>query len=153
MQIQHFALCAAAALATAAPVQAANFTQADSLRQLPPAVQQLLGAGAGTAGDDAIADRGQPFNAGCLLRDKVPRKRFLLGAQNGDTVLVAVEFGGIAHVAQLLSFHRSGTAWQQGEPHPLHGFPKTLEDLLAQQPRPALPTTPSTGTPALAALD
>jgi hypothetical protein len=90
-------------------------------------VQQQLGVG---NPDDAIADRGEPFNPGCVVRDAVPRKRFLMGAQNGDVVVVAVEFGGIAHHAEALAFQRDGTMWLRAQTQPLTAFPKNMPELL-----------------------
>jgi hypothetical protein len=150
MQLQHFTLCTfAAAIATTA--QAAPFSPADSLKQLPASVQQQLGVG---NPDDAIADRGEPFNPGCILRDAVPRKRFLMGAQSSDVVVVAVEFGGIAHHAEALAFRRDGKTWLRAQTQPLTAFPKTMPELLSllgmvpPAPRPGI--TPADS--ALAAL-
>ena len=107
-------------------VSAGPWTPAASLRELPPAVQQQLGVG---SLDDAIADRGEPFNAGCLVFDQTPRRRFLLGAVSADVVIVAVEFGGIALNTQRIEFRRNGQSWTRTGTHPLGAGPVTLPEL------------------------
>ena len=132
MRLQPPAICAASLAASAGP-----WTQAASLKELPPAVQQQLGVG---NADDAIADRGEPFNAGCVVFDQTPRRRFLLGAVNADSVIVAVEFGGIALNTQRIEFRRSGQSWTRAGTHPLGAGPVTLPDLTGKASRAALAT-------------
>lgn len=133
MPIQHLAACAAS-LAVATAAHAGAWTQAASLKDLPAAVQQQLGVG---NADDAIADRGQPFNAGCVGMDNTPRKRFLLGAVSGDVVVVGVEFGGIALHSQSIAFRRSGQLWVRAETRQLSG-PVTVQELARPYGRSAL---------------
>ncbi|WP_426111957.1 hypothetical protein [Massilia sp. PWRC2] len=131
MQPKHFTVCAAffAASTGAAAAPQATFVQANSLRQLPLAVQQQLGVG---NGDDAIADSGERFNGGCVGGSGVPRKRFLLGAVSSDVVVVAIEVGGIALYSRTLEWRRQGDAWVKSERRNALPFPKNLQELLAE---------------------
>jgi len=125
MRLQHFALCAASLALSASAAEAQGWKEVTSLKDLPPAVQQQLGVG---NDDNAIADRGEPFNSSCVVFDKTPRKRFVLGAVSGDTVVVAVEFGGFALNTQSIAFQRSGSGWIEQETRPL-GRLVTLQEL------------------------
>lgn len=125
MRLQHFALCAASLALSASAAEAQSWKEVASLKDLPSAVQQQLGVG---DEDNAIADRGEPFNGGCVVFDKTPRKRFVLGAVSGDTVVVAVEFGGFALHTQSIAFQRSGSSWIQKETRPLNQL-VTLQEL------------------------
>lgn len=129
MQPKHFTVCAAffAAAAGAGAAPASPFVQADSLRQLPAAVQQQLGVDQG-----AIADRDERFNAGCVVSGKEPRQRFLLGAVAADLVLVAIEVGGIAHYSRTLEWRRQGDTWVRAERRNARPFPRTLQELLQE---------------------
>lgn len=128
MPLKHLAVCAASLALSTGAVQAGAWTEAASLKDLPAAVQQQLGVG---NPDDAIADRGERFNGGCVLVDRTPRKRFLLGAVTGDIVVVGVEFGGIALHAQSIVFRRSGQAWVRAETRHL-SRPVTVQELTRQ---------------------
>jgi hypothetical protein len=134
MRLQHFALCAASLALPASAVEAQAWHEVASVKDLPFSVQQQLGVG---DEDDAIADRGEPFNASCVVFDKTPRKRFVLGAMRGDTVMVAVEFGGLALHTQSIAFLRSGQDWIKQETRPL-GRLVTLQELTQGRRGPAL---------------
>ncbi|WP_322404072.1 hypothetical protein [Massilia luteola] len=85
-----------------------EWTEAQSLRELPAGIQALLGVGLGA---DGIADRGEDFNEGDLGADNMPTRRFALGIVNGDTALVAVEQGGRAYAVRAVEFRQAGTTW------------------------------------------
>lgn len=125
MQLKHFTVCAASLAAGAA--QAGAFVQVDSLKQLPLAVQQQLGVGKQI---DAIADRGERFNGGCLISDNTPQRRFLLGAVAPDVVVVAIEIGGFAHHSSTIEYRRQGAEWIKFDRKDALQFPKTLQELL-----------------------
>lgn len=88
-----------------------NWVEAQSLRELPPGIQVLLGVGL-AAGEGGIADRGDRFNATDVRMDDVPQRRFVLGIVNGDTAVVAVERGGRGYAVQTLEFKQVGPTWQ-----------------------------------------
>jgi len=89
----------------------ANWVEAQSLRELPPGVQVLLGVGLG-AHDGGIADQGEAFNSSdSVAPDSPPQRRFALGLVNGDTALIAVEQGGRAYAVATLEFKQAGTTW------------------------------------------
>lgn len=119
----------------------AQWQVAQSLRELPPGIQVLLGVGLG-AHNGGIADRGEAFNKGDVVTPaSPPQRRFALGIVNGDTVLVAVERGGHGYAVQTLEFKQAGATWKtarcatglkvprHGEEmlesiaHPVHGVP------------------------------
>jgi hypothetical protein len=85
-----------------------EWTEAQSLRELPAGIQALLGVGLGA---DGIADRGEDFNEGDLRADNMPTRRFALGIVNSDTALVAVEQGGRAYTVRAVEFRQAGTTW------------------------------------------
>jgi hypothetical protein len=88
----------------------ANWTEAQSLRELPAGVQALLGVGLGEEG--GIADRGGSFNDSDVLGGGLPQRRFALGAVNGDTAVVAVEQGGQGYHVQTMEFRQVGATWE-----------------------------------------
>ena len=80
--------CCTAAFGQSEP---ANWLEAQSLRELPPGIQVLLGVGLG-ANDGGIADRGDPFNSSdaVVLGSTPPQRRFALGIVGASTVVVVV---------------------------------------------------------------
>jgi hypothetical protein len=89
----------------------ANWVEAESLRELPPGVQVLLGVGLG-AQDGGIADRGEAFNSSDTVTPaSPPQRRFGFGLVNGDTALVAVEEGGRGYAVATVEFKQAGTTW------------------------------------------
>jgi hypothetical protein len=88
----------------------AEWTEAQSLRELPAGVQALLGVGLGEEG--GIADRGDRFNASDVTGGGLPQRRFALGAVNGDTAVVAVEQGGRGYQVQTMEFRQVGATWE-----------------------------------------
>ena len=89
----------------------ANWVEAESLRELPPGIQVLLGVGLG-AHDGGIADRGEPFNSSdTVSSDSPPQRRFALGMVNGETALIAVEQGGRGYGVATVEFKQTGATW------------------------------------------
>jgi hypothetical protein len=88
----------------------ADWTEAQSLRELPAGVQALLGVGLGEEG--GIADRGERFNASDVTGSGLPQRRFALGAVSGDTAVVAVEQGGRGYHVQTMEFRQVGETWE-----------------------------------------
>lgn len=115
-----------------------DWTEAQSLRELPPGIQVLLGVGL-SPHDGGIADRGENFQPGDVLWDRMPPlRRFVLGMVNGDKALVALEQGGRAHQYKAVEFRQSGTTWEpvrcvstRAMPH--HGA-ELLESVAANRP-------------------
>jgi hypothetical protein len=90
----------------------ATWQEAQSLRELPPGIQVLLGVGLG-AHDGGIADRGEAFNNGDVVTPaSPPQRRFALGLVNGDTALIAVEQGGRGHGVAAMEFKQNGATWE-----------------------------------------
>jgi hypothetical protein len=87
-----------------------NWSEARSLGELPAGVRTLLGVG--RSGRDGIADQGGPFNAGDVIVDDTPQRRFALGIANDATVVVAVEHGGIGYRVEVLEFHQVDALWE-----------------------------------------
>jgi hypothetical protein len=90
----------------------AGWQEAQSLRELPPGIQVLLGVGLG-AHDGGIADRGEAFNNGDVVTPaSPPQRRFALGLVNGDTALIAVEQGGRGQAVAAMEFKQTGATWE-----------------------------------------
>lgn len=89
---------------------AGDWVEAHSLRELPAGIQALLGVGLGE--DGGIADRGASFNASDVVGGGLPRHRFVLGAVNGDTAVVAVEQGGRGYRVETMEFKQVGATWE-----------------------------------------
>lgn len=87
-----------------------EWTEAQSLRELPAGIQALLGVGLGEEG--GIADRGDRFNSSDVSGSGLPQRRFALGAVNGDTAVVAVEQGGRGYHVQMVEFRQVGATWE-----------------------------------------
>lgn len=119
----------------------ADWTEAQSLRELPAGVQALLGVGLGEEG--GIADRGTSFNSGDVLGGGLPQRRFALGAVNGDTAVVAVEQGGRGYQVQTMEFRQVGATWEPVRCtvgiEPPRRSAELLENIAAR--RPAAPGT------------
>jgi hypothetical protein len=103
-----------------------EWTEAQSLRELPAGIQALLGVGLGA---DGIADRGEDFNEGDVRADNMPTRRFALGIVNGDTALVAVEHGGRAYAVRAVEFRQAGTTWDAVRCTSMHELPRRGAEL------------------------
>ncbi|MGJ7915723.1 hypothetical protein ACI48D_09640 [Massilia sp. LXY-6] len=89
-----------------------DWTEAQSLRELPAGVQVLLGVGL-SPHDGGIADRGENFNSSDVWSAGMPPvRRFVLGLVSGDKALVALEQGGRAHQFKAVEFRQAGTTWE-----------------------------------------
>lgn len=90
----------------------ANWVTAESLRELPPGIQVLLGVGLG-AHAGGIADRDEAFNSSDVVSAaSPPQRRFALGVVNGETALIAVEQGGRGYGVATLEFKQTGATWE-----------------------------------------
>jgi hypothetical protein len=90
----------------------AGWQEAQSLRELPPGIQVLLGVGLG-AHDGGIADRGEALNNGDVVTPaSPPQRRFVFGLLNGDTALIAVEQHGRGHALAAMEFKQTGATWE-----------------------------------------
>jgi hypothetical protein len=104
-----------------------NWTEAQSLRELPAGIQALLGVGLGLAG---IADRGENFNETDAIDDSMPRRRFVLGVVNGDTALVALEQGGRMYAVRAVEFRQAGATWDAVRCAPMDALPRRGTELV-----------------------
>jgi len=122
-----------AGLGGAAPAQAAgqaeqaNWTEAQSLRELPAGIQALLGVGLGLAG---TADRDETFNETDAIDDGVPRRRFVLGVVNGNTAMVALEQGGRVYSVRAVEFRQAGATWDAVRCAPMEVLPRRGAELV-----------------------
>ena len=111
MQLAHIVVATVVGIGCCSPAGAGDqWVEAQSLRELPAGIQALLGVGLGE--DGGIADRGDRFNAGDIVGDGVPRRRFVLGAVNGNTAVVAVEQGGRGYSVATVEFRQTGDSWE-----------------------------------------
>jgi hypothetical protein len=104
-----------------------GWTEAQSLRELPPGIQALLGVGLGA---DGIADRGEDFNTSDVRADNMPTRRFALAVVHGDTAMVAVEQGGRAHTVNAMEFRQAGAVWDAVRCAPLNELPRRGDELV-----------------------
>lgn len=101
---------AAAPAAPAAPVSApspAGMHEVSALAGLPEQVRKDLGVDR----ENTIADRGGPFNPGCIMVAGKPNQRFMLAALGAGSAVVAVEHGGIAHGAVSREYRLADGDW------------------------------------------
>jgi tetratricopeptide (TPR) repeat protein len=120
-----------------------RFRFAATVQDLPPEVlQQLRRAG-------AMSDHGGPFNAGDVIVDDTPQRRFAGAAVADQRVFAEVEHGGIGYNIEVWAFERQDGHWN-GRPR-WYGFhqPASVADVLqttcrqnappAREGRPAQP--------------
>jgi hypothetical protein len=115
-----------------------DWTEAQSLRELPAGVQVLLGVGL-SPHDGGIADRGENFSASDVWADGMPpARRFVLGLVSGDKALVALEQGGRASQFKAVEVRQSGTTWAPVRCVPTRALPhhgaELLESVAADRP-------------------
>jgi hypothetical protein len=111
MQFASIVVAAGVGIGCCSPAGAGDaWVEAQSLRELPAGIQALLGVGLGENG--GIADRGDRFNAGDVVGNGLPQRRFALGAVNGDTAVVAVEHGGRGYSVATVEFKQMGATWE-----------------------------------------
>lgn len=115
-----------------------GWVEAQSLRELPPGVQVLLGVGL-APGEGGIVDRDVRFNTG---EAGMPRRRFALGIVHGDTALVAIERGGRGYAVQTMEFKQVGTTWETARCSVTRKLPRHGDDMLEAiaHPAPGLPS-------------
>jgi hypothetical protein len=100
-----FVIAGGAGLPAASAEQAATPQPGEiaSLADLPSDIRTIIGPD--------VSDRGGPFAAGCVSAKGEPHSRFAGARQNGDTVQVRMEYGGIAHYFDTLDFRRVEGRW------------------------------------------
>jgi hypothetical protein len=74
-----------------------------SLAELPADIRTVIGPD--------VADRGGAFAAGCISVNGEPHSRFTGARQDGDSVFVNMEYGGIAHYFDTLEFRKVDGRW------------------------------------------
>lgn len=97
----------------AAPEQACSAPASSSIasiKALPPAVRHYLEAYRAT--EAPIADAGEAFNAGDVMIDKTPQRRFVSGTATADCIFVTIEYGGRGYSVQTFNFRRNHDTWQ-----------------------------------------
>jgi hypothetical protein len=98
-----FVIAGGAGQAAAAAEQTASPGEIASLAGLPDDIRTVIGPD--------VADRGGAFAAGCVASKGEPHSRFAGARQDGDTVHVTMEYGGIAHYFDTLEFRRVDGRW------------------------------------------
>jgi hypothetical protein len=88
---------------SAEPAAALQPGEIASLADLPSEIRTVIGPD--------VADRGGAFAAGCVSANGEPHSRFAGARQNGDTLHVTMEYGGIAHYFNTLDFRRQDGRW------------------------------------------
>jgi hypothetical protein len=106
-----FALAGAGAGAGQAGVDrgADDWTEAQSLRELPAGIQALLGVGL-APDNGGIADREPQFSEVTLK--SAPQRRFAVGAFSEGKAVVAVQQGGSRYSVWGLEFRQVGGTWE-----------------------------------------
>lgn len=97
----------AAAAGQAPPGSGAGMHEVIALADLPAQIRSDLGVGQ----ENTIADRGGPFNPGCVMVAGKPNQRFMLAALGAASAVVAVEYGGIAHGASSREYQLTHGDW------------------------------------------
>jgi hypothetical protein len=87
--------------------RSANWVVVNSLREVNPTVVEVLRDRIGR--DDRLADRGEPFDATCIVAGH-PSRRLVLAGYTGSRWFIAYEVGGRAHHIVLVTFEMTETA-------------------------------------------
>jgi len=93
----------AASAASAEKAAATQPGEIASLAELPAEIRTVIGPD--------VADRGGPFAAGCVSVNGELHSRFTGARQDGETVHVDMEYGGIAHYFDTLEFRKVDGRW------------------------------------------
>lgn len=88
-----------------------NWTEAQSLRELPAGIQALLGVGL-APDDGGIADREFRVNELHVAVKNLPQRRFAVGAVSDGKAVVAVEQGGNRYSVWGVEFRQVGDIWE-----------------------------------------
>lgn len=83
---------------------ASGFVPIDSLADLPPALRSKL---------TNLADRGEPYNETDVIDKPAPTQRFIIGATNGELMLLAIDAGGFAPMKRLDTYFMQSGEWEQ----------------------------------------
>jgi hypothetical protein len=127
-------VCCALAGARGGPAPAQendNWTEAQSLRELPAGIQALLGVGL-SPDNGGIADREFQASEVNVTVKNVPRRRFALGTFSDGKAVVAVEQGGASYSVWGLEFRQAGDTWEVTRCGWLRHRPRRGTDLLAE---------------------
>ena len=103
-----------------------------TLRELPPAVQAVLGVG--TPGLEGIADRNGEYNPTDVVASTLPMRRFLIAGLDTDSALVAVEHGGFGWRVEVALFSNTKQNPRAEQKWILSESPKTLHELVDRLP-------------------
>lgn len=79
-----------------------GFMAINSLAELPASFRGKL---------KNLADRGEPYNETDLIKTPDPTQRFIMGAMNGDLMLLAVDVGGFAPMKRLDTYFLQNGEW------------------------------------------
>jgi hypothetical protein len=118
------------------PAQEENdWTEAQSLRELPAGIQALLGVGL-APDNGGIADREFQFSEmnvreGHVAFKTVPKRRFAVGTFSDGKAVVAVEQGGTSYSVWGLEFRQVGDTWEVTRCGWLRKRPRRGPELLA----------------------
>ncbi len=114
------------------PVQEhSDWTEAQSLRELPAGIQALLGVGL-APDNGGIADRElHPTELSVVALKAVPRRRFAVGTFSDGRAVVAVEQGGNGYSVWGLEFRQVGDTWEVTRCGWLRQRPQRGAELLA----------------------
>jgi hypothetical protein len=118
------------------PAQEENdWTEAQSLRELPAGIQALLGVGL-APDNGGIADREFQFSEmnaseGYVAFKTVPKRRFAVGTFSDGKAVVAVEQGGTSYSVWGLEFRQVGDTWEVTRCGWLRKRPRRGPELLA----------------------
>jgi hypothetical protein len=91
-------------------------TPIKSIKALLPAVRAYLEPY--RAAETPIADAGEAFNAGDVIIDKTPQRRFVSATSSGDCIFVTIEYGGRGYFVRTFNFWRNHDAWTYFETRP-----------------------------------
>jgi hypothetical protein len=103
-----------------------------TLRELPPAVQAVLGVG--TSGLEGIADRNGKYNPTDVVDSRLPMRRFVIAGLDADSALVAVEHGGFGWGVEVALFSNTSQNPTAEQKWTLFESPKTLHELVDRLP-------------------
>jgi len=105
--------------AHAAPEQACTAqatSRIASITALPAAIRSHIASY--RADETPIADAGEAFNAGDVILDKTPQRRFVSATSSGDCIFVTIEYGGRGYFVRTFNFWRNHDAWTYFETRP-----------------------------------